>query len=34
MEVVYDIIWIVRSIAELCVIYVGIQALKVYVKGR
>ena len=34
MEVLFDAIYIVRSIAEISVIYVGIQALKAYIKTR
>ena len=34
MEVLFDSIYIVRSIAEISVIYIGIQALKAYIKTR
>ena len=34
MDILFDSIYIVRSIAEISVIYVGIQALKAYIKTR
>ena len=34
MDILFDSIYVIRSIAEISVKYIGIQALKAYIKTR